>query len=235
MELKGLTAIVTGASKGIGRAIALTLSTHGVNVVIAARSADMLAGIQKEISVSGGNSIAIATDVTSESSVQNLINETIVKFGTVDILINNAGVGKFSNVVDMKTEEYDRMMDVNLKGVFLCSRAVLPAMIKQQKGEIINIASLAGKNSFAGGSVYSASKWGLIGFARSLMLEVRDHNIRVVTISPGSVNTHFADKETNEPQIIQPQDVADTVLFALNMPSRVNVSEIDIRPAKKPR
>ncbi|MEI7906484.1 MAG: SDR family NAD(P)-dependent oxidoreductase [Bacteroidota bacterium] len=235
MELKGLTAIVTGASKGIGKAIALTLSTHGVNVVLAARSADMLAGIQKEISVSGGNSIAIATDVTSESSVQNLINETIVKFGTVDILINNAGVGKFSNVVDMKTEEYDRMMDVNLKGVFLCSRAVLPAMIKQQKGEIINIASLAGKNSFAGGSVYSASKWGLIGFARSLMLEVRDHNIRVVTISPGSVNTHFADKETNEPQIIQPQDVADTVLFALNMPSRVNVSEIDIRPAKKPR
>ncbi len=235
MELKGLTAIVTGASKGIGRAIALTLSTHGVNVVLAARSADMLAGIQKQISNSGGSSIAIPTDVTSESSVQNLINETIVKFGTVDILINNAGVGKFSNVVDMKTEEYDRMMDVNLKGVFLCSRAVLPAMIKQQKGEIINIASLAGKNSFAGGSVYSASKWGLIGFARSLMLEVRDHNIRVVTISPGSVNTHFADKETNEPQIIQPQDVADTVLFALNMPSRVNVSEIDIRPAKKPR
>ncbi len=179
--------------------------------------------------------MVITADVTSESSVQNLINETQKKFGTVDILINNAGVGMFSNVVDMKTAEYDTMMNVNLKGVFLCSRAVLPAMIKQQKGEIINIASLAGKNSFAGGSVYSATKWGLIGFARSLMLEVRDHNIRVVTISPGSVNTHFAEKEKNEPQIIQPQDVADTVLFALNIPSRVNVSEIDIRPTKKPR
>jgi NADP-dependent 3-hydroxy acid dehydrogenase YdfG len=235
MELKGLTAIVTGASKGIGKAIAFSLSAHGVNVVLAARSADLLTGIQKEISNTGGTSMVITADVTSESSVQNLINETQKKFGTVDILINNAGVGMFSNVVDMKTAEYDTMMNVNLKGVFLCSRAVLPAMIKQQRGEIINIASLAGKNSFAGGSVYSATKWGLIGFARSLMLEVRDHNIRVVTISPGSVNTHFAEKEKNEPQIIQPQDVADTVLFALNIPSRVNVSEIDIRPTKKPR
>ena len=235
MELKGLTAIVTGASKGIGRAIAFSLSTHGVNVVLAARSADLLTGIQKEISDAGGTSMAIPADVTSESSVQNLINETQKKFGTVDILINNAGVGIFSNVVDMKTAEYDTMMNVNLKGVFLCSRAVLPAMIKQQRGEIINIASLAGKNSFAGGSLYSASKWGLIGFSRSLMLEVRDYNIRVVTISPGSVNTHFAEKEKNEPQISQPQDVADTVLFVLNMPSRVNISEIDIRPTKKPR
>jgi NADP-dependent 3-hydroxy acid dehydrogenase YdfG len=108
-------------------------------------------------------------------------------------------------------------------------------MIKQRRGEIINIASLAGKNSFAGGSVYSATKWGLIGFARSLMLEVRDHNIRVVTISPGSVNTHFSDKELSESQIIQPEDVAETVLFALTMPNRVNVSEIDIRPTIKPR
>jgi NADP-dependent 3-hydroxy acid dehydrogenase YdfG len=235
MDLKNSVAIITGASKGIGRAVALALSKEGVTVVLAARSSELLSMIQKEISDAGGNAISIPTDVTSENSVQNLIIETQKRFGKIDILINNAGVGIFSNVIDLKMQDYEKMMDVNLKGVFLCSRAVLPLMMKLQQGEIINIASLAGKNSFAGGSVYSATKWGLIGFSRSLMLEVRDYNIRVVTISPGSVNTGFADKKRNEPQIIQPVDVAATVLFALTMPSRVNVSEIDIRPTLKPR
>jgi len=235
MDLKDSVAIVTGASKGIGRAIALSLAKHGVTVVLAARSSELLSMVHKEIVETGGKSVAIPTDVTSENSVRNLAIETQKMFGRIDILINNAGVGIFSNIVDMKTEDYEAMMNVNLKGVFLCSKAVLPVMMKQRSGEIINIASLAGKNSFAGGSVYSATKWGLIGFARSLMLEVRDHNIRVVTISPGSVNTHFSDKQHSESQIIQPEDVAETVLFALTMPHRVNVSEIDIRPTIKPR
>jgi len=235
MNLKNSVAIITGASKGIGRSVAIALSREGVNVVLAARSPELLSMIQKEIIEAGGKAISIPTDVTSENSVQNLIIETQKRLGKIDILINNAGVGIFSNVVDLKMQDYEAMMDVNLKGVFLCSRAVLPAMIKQQKGEIINIASLAGKNSFAGGSVYSATKWGLIGFSRSMMLEVREHNIRVVTISPGSVNTHFADKNKEESQIIQPEDVAETVIFALTMPNRVNVSEIDIRPTLKPR
>lgn len=235
MELKGSVAIVTGASKGIGRAIALMLARHGVRVVLAARNSEMLVSLHSEINAAGGSSFVIATDVTSEHSVQNLILETQKKFGAIDILINNAGVGVFSNVVDMNVGDYEMMMNVNLKGVFLCSRGVLPQMMKQKHGEIINIASLAGKNSFAGGSVYSATKWGLIGFARSLMLEVREHNIRVVTISPGSVNTSFADKEQDQPDVIQPDDVAETVLFALTMPNRVNVSEIDVRPTVKPR
>ena len=235
MELKNSVAIITGASKGIGRAVALALSKEGVNVVLAARSAELLSMVQKDINAAGGKAISIPTDVTSEDSVQNLFIETQKRFGNIDILINNAGVGIFSNVMDLKIQEYQTMMDVNLKGVFLCCRAVIPAMMKQKKGEIINIASLAGKNSFAGGAVYSATKWGLIGFSRSLMLEVREHNIRVVTISPGSVNTHFADKEKDQPLIIQPEDVAETVIFALTMPNRVNVSEIDIRPTLKPR
>lgn len=235
MELKNSVAIVTGASKGIGKSIALSLAKEGVNVILAARSSELLAMVQKEIAEFGAKSVSIPTDVTSENSVSNLILETQKRFGKVDILVNNAGVGIFSNLVEMKVDDYEAMMNVNLKGVFLCTRAVLPAMIKQKFGEIINIASLAGKNSFAGGSVYSATKWGLIGFARSLMLEVRDHNVRVVTICPGSVNTNFADKERNEPQIIQPEDVAETVLFALKMPNRINVSEIDIRPTIKPR
>ncbi len=235
MDLKNSVAIITGASKGIGRAIALSLSKEGVNSVLASRNPRLLSMVQKEITDSGGKAIAVPTDVTSENSVHNLVFETQKRFGKIDILVNNAGVGVFSNVVDLKLEEYESMMNVNVKGVFLCSRAVLPGMMKQRKGEIINIASLAGKNSFAGGSVYSATKWGLIGFARSLMLEVREYNIRVVTISPGSVNTGFSSQERNEPLIIQPGDVADTVLFALTMPGRVNVSEIDIRPTLKPR
>ena len=235
MDLKGNVAIVTGASKGIGKAIAVTLAKEGVKVVLAARNAELLSEIQKEISETEGHAVAIPTDVTSEDAVKNLMIETNKRFNRIDILINNAGVGFFSNVVDMNIEDYEAMMNINLKGAFLCSRGVLPTMMKQKRGEIINIASLAGKNSFAGGSVYSATKWGLIGFARSLMLEVRDHNIRVVTICPGSVNTNFNDTERDNPQIIQPEDVAETVLFALTMPNRVNVSEIDIRPTIKPR
>lgn len=235
MELRGSVAIVTGASKGIGRSIALQLASLGVHVVLAARNSDLLKSLQSEISSAGGSSLAIPTDVTSEHSVRNLVHETVKQFGRIDILINNAGVGVFSNVVDMNVDDFEMMMNVNVKGVFLCSRAVLPTMMDQKHGEIINIASLAGKNSFAGGSVYSATKWGLIGFARSLMLEVREHNIRVVTISPGSVNTGFADKEGDRPDVIQPGDVADTVIFALTMPGRVNVSEIDVRPTTKPR
>lgn len=235
MELKGAVAIITGASKGIGRAIAIALAKEGVTIVLVARNSELLAMVQKEISEIGGRSVSIPTDVTSENSVSNLIIETEKRFGRIDILVNNAGVGIFSNVVDMKTDDFEVMMNVNLKGVFLSCRAVLPSMIKQKHGEIINIASLAGKNSFAGGSIYSATKWGLIGFSRSLMLEVRDYNVRVVTICPGSVNTNFADKERNEPTIIQPEDVAETVLFSLTMPNRVNVSEIDIRPTIKPR
>ena len=235
MDLKGNVAIVTGASKGIGKAIAVTLAKEGVKVVLAARNAELLSEIQKEISETEGHAVAIPTDVTSENAVKNLMIETNKRFNRIDILINNAGVGFFSNVVDMNIEDYEAMMNINLKGAFLCSRGVLPTMMKQKRGEIINIASLAGKNSFAGGSVYSATKWGLIGFARSLMLEVRNHNIRVVTICPGSVNTNFNDTERDNPQIIQPEDVAETVLFALTMPNRVNVSEIDIRPTIKPR
>ena len=235
MDLKANVAIVTGASKGIGKAIAETLAKEGATVVLAARNAELLSKVQENISAIGGHAVAIPTDVTSENAVKNLMIETNKRFNRIDILINNAGVGVFSNVVDMNIDDYEAMMNINLKGVFLCSRGVLPTMMKQKRGEIINIASLAGKNSFVGGSVYSATKWGLIGFARSLMLEVRDHNIRVVTICPGSVNTNFSDTERDNPQIIQPEDVAETVLFALTMPNRVNVSEIDIRPTIKPR
>lgn len=234
-DLKGMIGIVTGASQGIGRAIAHSLAAAGVHVILASRNEEKLETVRKEIVEAEGDATVIPTDVTSEKSVQHLVTETIKRFGKIDILVNNAGIGYFKQLTDLSTEEFDTMMNVNLKGMFLCSRAVLPVMIKQQRGEIINIASLAGKNSFAGGTVYSASKWGVIGFSRSLMLEVRDDNIRVITIAPGSVNTKFGEKEKNAPEIILPEDVAETAVFALRMPHRTNVSEIDIRPTIKPR
>jgi 3-oxoacyl-[acyl-carrier protein] reductase len=234
-DLKDKVAIVTGASKGIGKVIAIALAKEGVQVVLAARNHELLSAVQNEIRGFGGNAISVITDVTSETSVQNLIDQTENKFNQIDFLINNAGVGKFSAIQNISLKDYDTMMDVNLKGAFLLSKAVLSSMQKHQSGAIINIASLAGKNSFAGGTIYSASKWGLIGFARSLMLEVREYNIRVVTICPGSVNTSFGDKERNDLYIIQPEDVAETVIFALSMPARSNVSEIDIRPTVKPK
>lgn len=234
MDLNGSVAIVTGASRGIGAAIALRLARDGVRVVLASRNEAGLTSTLGVIAASGGTGIVVAADVTSELSVQNLMHRTMQEYGSIDILVNNAGVGVFSNVADLDTAQYDVMMDVNLKGVFLCCKHVLPVMMKQRRGNIVNIASLAGKNSFAGGAVYSASKWGLIGFSRSLMLEVRDHNIRVITIAPGSVNTGFGSKERNEMNIIQSEDVAETVRYAVSMPDRVNVSEIDIRPTIKP-
>jgi len=210
------------------------LARDGVRVVLAARNERGLKESQSTITASGGAAIVVPTDVTSESSVQHLVERTVREYGRVDILVNNAGVGMFSSVIELETAHYDTMMDVNLKGVFLCCKLVLPVMMQQRRGDIVNIASLAGKNSFAGGAVYSASKWGVIGFSRSLMLEVRDHNIRVVTIAPGSVNTEFGSKERTNLKIIQSEDVAETVLFAVSMPDRVNVSEIDIRPSIKP-
>ncbi len=233
--LKNKTAVVTGASRGIGKSIALSLANAGVNVVLAARSQNDLESAANEIRKNGGQCIVIQADVSEETEVIRLMEKTTETFRTIDILVNNAGYGIFSKVVDTAVGDFDGMMSVNLRGVFLCCKAVLPTMIRQKRGAIINIASLAGKNSFVGGATSSATKWGLLGFSRSLMLEVRDFNIRVVTICPGSVNTSFSDHSKDSDKIIQPQDVADTVLFALTMPARSNVSEIDIRPTVKPK
>ena len=233
--LTGKSAIVTGSSKGIGKAIALSLAKSGVKVALSARHQEELELAEKEIRSSGGECIAVKADVGEEDDVTRLVERTANAFGTVDILVNNAGYGIFSKVADSSVADFDGMMRVNLRGVYLCSKAVIPIMTRQKRGAIINIASLAGKNSFVGGAIYSATKWGLIGFSRSLMLEVREFNIRVITVCPGSVNTSFSDHRKDSEKIIQPHDVADAVLFALTMPARSNVSEIDIRPTINPR
>lgn len=234
-SLKDSVAIITGASKGIGKSITLSLAASGTKVVLASRNQKELDVLAEEIRARGGTSLSVVTDVSDEAQVLRLVKKSMAEFGKIDILVNNAGYAIMSKVIDANVKDYDGMMNVNLRGPFLCSKAVLPSMIQQKRGAIINIASLAGKNAFAGGAIYSATKWGLLGFSRSLMLEVREYNIRVVTICPGSVNTTFSDHSKDSEKIIQPQDVADAVLFALTMPARSNVSEIDIRPTVNPK
>jgi len=234
MNLEEKTAIVTGAGRGIGKAIALSLARHGARVVLAARTRGEIDAVAKEIQQSGGMSLAVQADVSLEADVNELVKATIDSQGTVDILINNAGIGAFGRVDELPVKDFDRMWQVNMRGVFLCSRAVIPHMRKQKSGDIVNIASLAGRNAFVGGSGYCATKWALIGFARCLMLEVREHNIRVVTICPGSVETGFGDHSKNPARssgnIPRAEDIAQVVIDTLLMPRNVMVSEVDVRP-----
>jgi len=228
--LNGNVAIVTGGSKGIGRAIGRALALEGATVVLAARSERDLGRTVEDLRSEGLAAEGIAADVTSEEQVQRLVDSTIRKYGKVDILVNNAGIGVFKPVGQLSVAEFDSMWNVNMRGAFLPTTTVLPQMVKQNGGNIVFISSLAGKNSFKGGAGYCATKWAMRGFAGSLMLEVREHNIRVCTIFPGSVDTSFSSMNKKGEHITQPEDVASAVVFAVTAPGRSMFSEIDVRP-----
>jgi 3-oxoacyl-[acyl-carrier protein] reductase len=233
MALKDNIAVVTGAGRGIGKAIALSLANEGADVALCSRTKSELDAVAHEIEKMGRTSLAVKADVSQENDVESFISATLKKFGRIDVLINNAGLGYFANVKDLSVKEFDEMWAINMRGVFLCSKAVIPTMIQQKSGDIVNIASLAGRNAFVGGAGYSATKWALIGFSRTLMLEVREHNVRVITVCPGSVDTSFGPKEMrkNSPEWMPTaDDVAHVVVNALKMPRHVMVSEIDMRP-----
>lgn len=230
VDIKDKVVIVTGAGRGIGKAIALSFAKEQPRLVLASRTNSELEKVAHEVMANGAETLVVPTDVTEEDQVKNLVETAHRTFGRIDILVNNAGIGIDAKVADMKTEDFESMFDVNVKGVFFCTRAVLPYMIKQRDGVIVNIASLAGRNAISGGAAYCATKWALIGFARSLMLEVREYNIRVITICPGSVDTSFSHIVPRKSNILHPEDVAETVLAAVKMAARAMVSEIDIRP-----
>ncbi|MCZ6775900.1 MAG: SDR family NAD(P)-dependent oxidoreductase [Ignavibacteria bacterium] len=229
-NIQNHVAVITGGSRGIGKAIGRALASKGAKVVLAARSARDLDAAVRELQTDGLAAVAVPTDITLQEDVEMLISSTYEKFGRIDTLVNNAGIGVFKPAVEMRIEEFDAMWNVNVRGVFLATKSVLPHMLKAKSGNIVNIASLAGKNSFKGGTGYAATKWALRGFASSLMLEIRESNIRVVTIFPGSVNTHFSSTNLRGDNITQPEDVADAVVFAVTAPERSIFSEIDIRP-----
>ena len=234
MELTDKVAIVTGSGRGIGKAIAIALAQQGARVVASSRTLGEISAVVREIETLGRQALAIRTDISQESDVNSMVSKAIQKFGTVDILVNNAGIGSFARVADLSAVDFDRMWGVNMRGVFLCTKAVLPHMVKQNSGDIINISSLAGRNAFIGGAGYCSTKWGLIGFARCLMLEVRAYNVRVITVCPGSVDTGFGRDSQAHPrsagEIPQADDIARVITDTLRMPRHVMVSEVDVRP-----
>jgi 3-oxoacyl-[acyl-carrier protein] reductase len=233
MTLDGKAALVTGAGRGIGKAIALALAREGASVVASARTIIEIDSVAAEIRSSGGRAAAVRADLRDPAQIARLAEAAAAEFGPVDILINNAGLGHFARVESLTLEQFDEMWEVNVRAAFLLTRALLPAMIRRGSGDVVNIASLAGRNSFTGGAGYSSTKWALIGFARSLMLEVRERNIRVITLCPGSVDTGFAGPGGGAPRPgVNPtaEDIAAVTIDALRMPRHVMVSEIDIRP-----
>lgn len=232
------TAIVTGGSRGIGFGIAKALIQSGGRVMITGRDEARLTDAVAELraSVTGEGAVAgRAVDVRRRKAVDALIADAVSEFGSLNTLINNAGVGHFTAVEQTADEDWARVIDTNLTGVFYCSRAAIPAMRQAGGGWIINIASLAGRNYFANASAYCASKAGLVAFSEALMLEVRQENIRVSVVMPGSVATEFNHptvRAEDESWKLTPDDIAEVVMDLLRHPSRSLPSKVEIRPAR---
>ncbi|MCC3379327.1 3-ketoacyl-ACP reductase [Paenibacillus farraposensis] len=228
MELKNKTAIITGASKGIGRAIAETLAREGVNLGLISRTLADLQKLQASLeSTYGVKVVSAVADISDRAQAAAAVASLEDELGTVDILINNAGIATFGTVADMDPEEWERIIRVNLLGTYYVTHAVLPGMLAQQSGNIINISSTAGERGFATGSAYCASKFAMMGFTEALMQEVRKSNIRVTALTPSTVNTELAANAGlpigDEDRMLQPQDLADLTLAALKLPSRVQL------------
>jgi len=238
MELKGKVAIVTGGTKGIGRAIAEALVREVVDVCISARSRheidETLEGL---CALKAGNATGIVADVCNYSQVKPLFELTVGQFGGLDILINNAGIGLFQTVEEMSPEDFRSVIETNLFGVFYCCHEAIPLMKQRGGGYIINMSSLAGVNAHPKMAAYNASKFGLNGFSEALMQEVRHDNIKVSYIMPGSVNTHFGGDEPGPDQAwqLQPSDIARVVLDLMHNESRALASRVEIRPSKPPK
>jgi 3-oxoacyl-[acyl-carrier protein] reductase len=233
MELKGRVALVTGGSHGIGRSIALALASGGAKVAVAARTSTRLEKVVAELVQRGSEAIAVRADVSEENEIRSMVSDVVGHFGALDILVNNAGFGIFGSAAELSTRDWDSMFAVNLRGLFLTTREALPHLRRKGEGAVVNIVSLAGKNFFKGGAGYAATKWGVLGFSKCLMLEERDNGVRVIAICPGSVDTHFFDNAERSPdreRILKPEDVAETVLAALQLPQHALLSELEIRP-----
>jgi NAD(P)-dependent dehydrogenase (short-subunit alcohol dehydrogenase family) len=228
-------ALVTGGSRGIGRAIALKLASLGADVAICGRDSARLSESLVDLKKAGVNAIAIVADVTSAHDVSKLVERVETELGPITLLVNNAGIGLFGPVHQKSEEEWDRLMNTNLKSVFLVSRSVVPGMIKRGGGDIINISSLAGKNVFAGGGIYCASKWGVQGLSGCMAEDLRENGIRVSTICPGSVATEFSGRGPKDPsKVLRPEDVAHAVAMLATQGEQSFLSGVELRPLKKP-
>jgi 3-oxoacyl-[acyl-carrier protein] reductase len=228
-------ALVTGGSRGIGRAIAVRLAELGAAVAICGRDSAALKETAALLTKQGVRVFSRIADVTNRKDIDALVSETETALGPISILVNNAGLGIFGPTHEKSEDDWDHVLDTNLKSVFLTSRAVAPSMIKNKRGDIVNISSLAGLNAFAGGGIYCASKWGLNGLTACMAEDLRAHGIRVSVICPGSVLTEFSHSSPKDPaKALDPEDVAHAVATLVTQSPKSFISQIQIRPLSKP-
>ncbi len=245
--IKGKVAIVTGASSGIGYATAMALSRAGTKVAAGARRTDRLESLQNEIAKSGGEAMIQKLDVTKKADCDSFVDAVVKKWGTVDILVNNAGLMPLSFFKSLKIDEWDRMIDVNIKGVLYCTAATIPHMINKKSGHIVNISSVAGRIVFPAGSVYCATKHAVTALSEGLRQEFSQRaNIRVTCIEPGVVDTELNNTITDKAlekfvetvkqmEALHAEDIANAIVFAVESPSHMNVNEILVRPTSQER
>ena len=237
MDLKGKACLVTGATRGIGRAVSEALAAAGADVVISARTSSDVERVAADLDAGArGRVVGIVADVSRSEDCVRLVEETVEAAGRLDVLVNNAGVGILSSIEDLSVEDWQTQIDTNLRGVFCCSKAAVPHL-KTTEGWIINIGSLAGRNPFAGGSGYNASKFGLVGMTEAMMLDLRHSGIRVSIVMPGSVDTRFGGDypEGGRAWALGAGDVASAVLHLLSYPDNAHVSRVEMRPSRPPR
>ncbi|RMF29856.1 MAG: SDR family oxidoreductase [Bacteroidetes bacterium] len=231
------TAFITGGTKGIGRGIAEALLLEGFNVVITGRQAETAAKTAQELQGMGvGAALGLAADVRDFEAQKEAVNKALQAFGSLDVVVANAGVGHFGSIETLSPAQWHEVIDINLTGVFYTVKATLDAL-KKSKGYLITIASLAGTNFFAGGSAYNASKFGLVGFTQAVMLDLRHQGIKVTTLMPGSVATYFNNHQPNPQDAwkIQPEDLGQIVVDLLKLPQRTLPSKIEVRPLQPPK
>jgi 3-oxoacyl-[acyl-carrier protein] reductase len=239
--MQGSVAVVTGGSRGIGYAIADAFATAGMHVVMGARSPDDLERAATELRnrANGARVIGVQCDVRREQDCERLIARAVAEFGGLDVLVNNAGIGRYRPVRELTCEDWRAVIETNLNSLFYCTHAALPHLIRREASWVINIGSLAGKNAFPNGAAYNASKFGLIGFSEALMQEVRHDGVRVSYIMPGSVATDFSHPSGQDRSAdawkVQPEDIAQIVMDLLAMPARTLPSRVEVRPSRPPR
>jgi NADP-dependent 3-hydroxy acid dehydrogenase YdfG len=243
-NIKGKIVVITGASSGLGEATARLLSAEGATVVLGARRADRIKALADELIAKGGKAIAVITDVTDHVQVERLVGTAMRKFGRIDVMINNAGLMPQSLIERLKIDEWDRMIDVNIKGVLYGIAAALPYMKQQKSGHIINVSSVAGHKIRPGATVYAATKFAVRALSEGLRMEVKPYNIRTTIISPGAVATELPNTVTDpetavrikkfyEETAISPDSFARAVVYAMSQPDDVDINEILFRPTKQ--
>ena len=233
-HLSGKTVLVTGSSRGIGKAIARKFASLGAAVGICGRDEQVLKTAAEELRQVGARVHVQVADVTRSADVESLVQSVEAELGPIAILVNNAGMGSFGPAHEKSEQDWDLLMNTNLKSVFLVSRAVAPLMIARQSGDIINISSLAGRNTFAGGGLYCASKWGLLGLTGCMAEDLRSHGIRVSAVCPGSVATDFDGRGKKDPtKVLTPDDVAHAVAMVAMQGPQSFISEVHLRPVGK--